>query len=459
MKPSLFVLTIASICLEAGAARAAVNLAAVAVGGPKVVTAGTQVDVSRTIESSGKPPPEVLVYDYRLDGVVIATRTSENIPVLADSIQVPFGFAPGLHRWELAVGPAAKEKDLDDNVAIGGFVLVLPAQPQLCLDAGPVVDVFDAIEDPAPPPPLVLHVQNCVDTTLLLPWTAEFSPRVGWAALENASGVAGFASPSPLAIDFDTHGLAPGIYETALVLTRVDDPTQTLTVALRLRVDELQFVPGDAIQGAFETAGDIDPIWFDGVAGMTLRLRQDKTDNPLDLTAWLEDAAGNPAGAVEFHHAKKEQRSLALQSSGRVRLKVRSTGGAIGPWRLATDRKLPKSAYGVAKSAKISKDDAGGLKLKLPALAGTRLDALLSPKLALAGTWNVAILPPGGKWTFCELLALPETAMFGFGDWPLPASGVYTIEVTTSLPVASKVKVELHATPPAKGDATVTISD
>jgi hypothetical protein len=351
------------------------------------------------------------------------------------------------------IGPAIKSKiyQLDSFVT----KVDLGPVPILCLDSAAPVEV--SYDQGAPPGTGATRtITNCGSPESSLVWHVSELVDAPWLAENPASGTVNDGSPSPVDLDFDPTGLADGAYTTTLRFENDGEAGNHFDVPVLLTIQQpvvVPFVPGDALSGAIDFAGEWDAGSFSAIKGMVLKVGISELSGDVAPVLELVDANDQIVKSCSIKHSTlTAKRTFAIPKDGNYRLVVRGSGYTAGAYAISTAATLPKDAKPYAKKKQPGKPAGAPLEFKIRCVAGATLAATVEPATAITGPLALALLDP----TQTTIDVSSYTQPFGNGGLqvvgvPIATAGLHTLVVSGLASPKEKINVTLTPTQPPAG--------
>ena len=413
------------------------DMVAVAVFGPDHAQTGEQVFMHLEIDNAGDPldenyAAEVLLSDddkVSADDLVLTSFQSMELGTFLIAVTIPQNIPSGVYSFGLRIAPVTGELKLGNNDRIGPPSVI--SKVDLHVADEPIV-VFARLSDEEAPTP-TLTVENAGSPGTVLFYTVEVNAPFVTPSHTSGTAVAGTAGDD-VELTIDHGGLPIGQHGALVTFKNAHDPLDRVDVSLTLEVGDAKFNAGDRVQGLISEEGgdfeegvvDTDEIVFDGVKGMTLRLKAKTSSGDIKPLLTLVDPDGLVETSVAFKHVDTyKKKAVKLKSSGEYRMIISGKDGTAGNYKIKTGRKLPKKAQPRTVVTKVGDDE-----VEVLALAGATLSFSVTPNDEFPGAPALELRSPSGS--LMDLTA--NMSQFADGSitvdgFPLDEGGEYRLRV------------------------------
>ena len=214
-----------------------------------------------------------------------------------------------------------------------------------------------------------------------------------------------------------------------------------------------EFTAGDRLQGSLDAIGQVKTAGFEGLEGMTLKLKFPKS-SAMKSRVTVRDDLGAVVAEWTVNHGKKTKKAAKLTRTGAHSLSVEALSGTPGPFEIATKRKLPPAARPSSTAAKGSGDPKEA-SFTMVALPGASLEAVFLPKNGFTGPMTLDVTQPDGAALAITTHAL-ENGGLSVDAIVVTDAGPYVFTVSGFAKKKEKVKAKLLPQQPPAGNGTVT---
>lgn len=190
------------------------------------------------------------------------TLLGDEVDVAVISFQ-PAGLHAGTHETLVQF---QNVNDHRDSTSIRVRLHVVGPEPNLSITADEFFSATHSIGG-APLPTEFIAVENVGPSPSMLAWVAETVPPVPWLVMNPTSGLVGSIEdrlgPDLITVNYLAAGVAPGVYETDIVVSNVKNPADFEVVPVSLTIvdptPDLELDDSSAIHATFEIGGLVPP--------------------------------------------------------------------------------------------------------------------------------------------------------------------------------------------------------
>lgn len=422
-----------------GAARADVDVVALAMVGPGQAHVDSEVIVSIQLAKFGVDPAPmftaqaVLSTDPIVDAadVLVASVTSDMIGYHSLTAYVPAGLPAGKYFWGFRILPVPGETSGTNNAVIGTEVNILRTDLELD-DPTPVHFFYSPSLNEVPHADVV--VSNVGSINSIVVFTIETTNPTPWLHIDAPSSfaVAG-QDGNVVTLTPVIDGLPLGVYQTTVRFQNVYTVDDFTTLDVTLTVGPVILNPGDSVVGDIASPSDEDRLLVEVVEGERVMFNARGRSGDLALQLSFVDPDGQPEGELTWKHTGKfTQQKYKFARSGIYTIVISGKDDTTGAYQMKTARKLPKKAR--PRTVTVT---AAAPAVEVLTLNGAILDFGITPLTGFIGPILVNCESPTG--TALDLVGHTK---------PGPSAGVHVESLTVTENGMHQVIVEGFGTDP-----------